>query len=102
MSASFYVTYSGLSSPTRPVQCLGEAGVHGTAMSSIVMLGLRMNGENLDFFGLFGGDSANVTLLRAGLLGGGGGDGGSAAANGGGGGVGRESAGDSPGDSLSR
>ncbi|KAK9308700.1 hypothetical protein QLX08_001421 [Tetragonisca angustula] len=66
-------------------------------MSSIVMLGLRTNGENLDFFGLLGGDSANVTLLRGGLLGGGGGGGGKAAISGGGGGVGREMAGDSPG-----
>lgn len=65
-------------------------------MSSIVLPGLRRNGENLVFFGLFGGDSANVTLLR-GLLGGGGGGG---AISGGGGGVGREMAGDSPG--LSR
>lgn len=64
------------------------------------MLGLRRNGENLNFFGLFGGDSAKVTLLRAGRLGGGDGGGGSAAMNGGGGGVGREMAGDSLG--LSR
>lgn len=65
------------------------------------MLGLRMNGENLDFFGLFGGDSAKVTLLRCGLLGGGGGGGGGRdAIRGGGGGVGREIAGDSPGLSM--
>lgn len=89
--------YSGLYSPRRPAQTRGEAGVQGTATSSIVMLGLRRKGENLDFFGLFGGDSAKVTLLRGGLLGGGGGGGGRAAINGGGGGVGREMAGDSPG-----
>ncbi|KOX67416.1 hypothetical protein WN51_08941 [Melipona quadrifasciata] len=91
-------------SPGRPLQTRGEAGVHGTAMSSIVMLGLRTNGENLDFFGLLGGDSAKVTLLRGGLLGGGcggGGGGGRAAISGGGGGVGREMAGDSPGLSSS-
>lgn len=69
-------------------------------MSSKVMLGRRTNGENLDFFGLFGGDSAKVTLRRAGLLGGGGGGGGRAAITGGGGGVGKEMAGDSLG--LSR
>lgn len=67
----------------------------------MVMLGLRRNGENLALFGLFGGDSAKVTLLRCGLLGGGGGGGGGRdATRGGGGGVGREIAGDSPGLSM--
>lgn len=86
-----------MSSPILPVQTLGDAGVHGTATSSIMLLGRRWNGENLILFGLFGGDSAKVTLLR-GLLGGGG-DGGRSAIAGGGGGVGRDMAGDSPGDS---
>lgn len=90
-----YVMYSGLKSPGFPLQTPGEAGTHGTATSSIMLLGRRWNGENLDLFGVFGlfdGDSANVTLRR-GLRGGGGGGG--RANSGGGGGVGREMAGDS-------
>lgn len=84
--------YSGLS--LRPDQCRGDAGVHGTATSRAAMLlsfRWKMNFGLLDFFGLFGGDSAKVTFLR-GLLGGGGGGGG--ATNGGGGGVGSEFAGE--------
>lgn len=88
--------YSGLS--FRLDQCRGDAGVHGTATSSVAMLALRWKRYlGLFFFGLFGGESANVTLLR-GLLGGGGGGGG--ATSGGGGGVGSETAGESLG--LSR
>lgn len=83
--------YSGLS--LSPDQCRGDAGVHGTATSRAAMLSFRWKMNfGLFFFGLFGGDSAKVTLLR-GLLGGGGGGGG--ATNGGGGGVGSELAGES-------
>lgn len=89
--------YSGLS--LRPDQCRGDAGVQGTATSSAAMLSFRWKMYfGLFFFGLFGGDSAKVTLLR-GLLGGGGGGGG--ATSGGGGGVGSELAGD-PSLGLSR
>lgn len=89
------MTYSGL--PSRIVQCRGDTGVQGTATSSVATLDvLRGNLEKTFFglFGLFGGESAKVTLLLGGLLGGGGGGGG--AINGGGGGVGNEIAGDSP------
>lgn len=79
--------YSGCLS-LRPAQCRGDAGVHGTAMSRAAMLLLRWK-RNFGLFllGLFGGDSAKVTLLR-GLLDDGGGGGG--ATSGGGGGVGSE------------
>ncbi|KAK2576165.1 hypothetical protein KPH14_007491 [Odynerus spinipes] len=93
------VTYSGL--PSRMVQCRGDTGVQGTATSNVATLDvLRGNLEKtfLGLLGLFGGESAKVTLLLGGLLGGGGGGGGDAggAINGGGGGVGNEIAGDSP------
>lgn len=76
--------YSGFEA--RLIQCPGDAGVHGMAISNVETLSFRLLG-----FGVLGGDSANVTLLRNDLLGGGGSD----ASNGGGGGVGREIAGES-------
>lgn len=84
------MTYSGL--PSRMVQCRGETGVQGTATSSVATLDVLRGNLEKTFFGLFGGESAKVTLLLGGLLGGGGGG----AINGGGGGVGNEIAGDSP------
>lgn len=80
--------YSGFEA--RPIQCPGDAGVHGMAMSNVETLSFRFLG-----FGLLGGDSANVTLRRSDRRGGGGGGGGGGVSNGGGGGVGREIAGES-------
>ncbi|XP_035718616.1 calpain small subunit 1-like [Vespa mandarinia] len=93
MESKCFVTYSGL--PSRMVQCRGETGVQGTATSSVATLDVLRGNLEKTFFGLFGGESAKVTLLLGGLLGGGGGGGGGAI-NGGGGGVGNEIAGDSP------
>ena len=75
--------YSGLEA--RLIQCPGEAGDQGMATSKVETLSFRFLS-----FGLLGGDSAKVTLLRSARLGGGGG-----AGRGGGGGVGREIAGES-------
>lgn len=87
-----YVTYSAF----RFAQCPGVAGVQGIATSRIAMVDDLRLCCNCCLGGVLSGESANVTLLRAGRGGGGGG-----ADFGGGGGVGNDIDGDAPGVSSS-